>query len=66
MKRFNFWCSEIQVAQLKTLSKMSGLSSSECIRRALDEYIESEFDRRGLLQRASEMMACDDSPVHVG
>ena len=41
MKRINHHLTEKQIKKLKSLSKKSGLSASELIRRALDEY----FDR---------------------
>ena len=41
MKRINHHLTEKQIKKLKAQSKKSGLSSSELIRRALDEY----FDR---------------------
>ena len=41
MKRINHHLTEKQIKILKALSKKSGLSASELIRRALDEY----FDR---------------------
>ena len=41
MKRINHHLTEKQIKMLKTLSKKNGLSASEILRRALDEY----FDR---------------------
>ena len=40
MKRINHHLTEEQIKKLKALSKKSGLSASELIRRALDEYFE--------------------------
>lgn len=38
MKRVNHHLTEKQIKKLKELSKKTGLSASELIRRALDEY----------------------------
>ena len=40
MKRINHHLTEKQIKKLKALSKTSGLSASEIIRRALDEYLD--------------------------
>jgi arsenate reductase-like glutaredoxin family protein len=40
MKRVDYYLTESQIEQLKKLSKQSGLSVSEIIRRALDKYFE--------------------------
>jgi len=40
MKRINHHLTEKQIKKLKTISKKSGLSASELIRRALDEYLD--------------------------
>ena len=40
MKRINHHLTEKQIKTLKNLSKKSGLSASELIRRALDEYFD--------------------------
>ena len=40
--RVNHYMSEVQVRRLKRLSKKTGLSVSELIRRAIDEYLKSE------------------------
>ncbi len=40
MKRVNFTISEVEVKRLKALSKKTGLSASEILRRAIDEYWE--------------------------
>ncbi|TFB11235.1 ribbon-helix-helix protein, CopG family [Candidatus Marinimicrobia bacterium MT.SAG.2] len=40
MKRINHHLTEKQIKKLKAQSKKSGLSASEIIRRALDEYLE--------------------------
>ena len=39
MKRVNYHLTELQIKQLKKLSKQTGLSMAELIRRAIDEYI---------------------------
>lgn len=36
MKRVNFHLTEVQIKKLKTLSKKTGLSVAEIIRRAID------------------------------
>ena len=42
MKRFNFYLTENQINQLKTLSKKTGLKKSELVRRAIDDYLEKK------------------------
>lgn len=42
MKRINFYLSKIQIERLNKLSKKSGLSASEIMRRAIDEYWEKQ------------------------
>ena len=44
--RANFYLSELQVKRLKMMSKKTGLSASEILRRAIDEYWE-RFERKG-------------------
>jgi hypothetical protein len=39
-KRSNFYLTDIQVKRLKTMSKETGLTASEIIRRSVDEYWE--------------------------
>jgi predicted DNA-binding protein len=39
-KRMNFYLAEIQIKRLKSISKKTGLSASEILRRAIDEYWE--------------------------
>ena len=46
MKRVNFTISEVEIKRLKALSKETGLSASEIIRRAIDEYWE-RFEKKG-------------------
>jgi hypothetical protein len=45
--RVNFYLSELQVKRLKAMSKKTGLSASEILRRAIDEYWE-RFKKRGI------------------
>jgi len=40
MKRINHHLTEKQIKKLKELSEKTGLSASELIRRALDEYLD--------------------------
>jgi predicted DNA-binding protein len=42
MKRTNFHLSDPQKKKLEQLSKKTGLSVAELIRRAVDEYLEKE------------------------
>lgn len=42
MQRINFYLSEKQIASLKALSKKTGLSVSELVRRAIDAYLKKE------------------------
>lgn len=39
-KRQNFYLTDIQVKRLQTMSKKTGLTASEIIRRSVDEYWE--------------------------
>jgi len=45
MKKYNLYLSEQQINTLVLLSEQKGLSVSEIIRRALDEYIEKELNK---------------------
>jgi len=45
-KRMNFYLAEIQIKRLKSISNKTGLSASEILRRAIDEYWE-RFERKG-------------------
>jgi hypothetical protein len=45
-KRVDLYLSEIQIKNLKTMSKKMDLSVSEIVRRAIDEYRE-KFERKG-------------------
>ena len=40
MKRFNFFLSEKQIAALNHIAEQTGISLSEVIRRAIDQFIE--------------------------
>jgi len=44
-KRMNFYLAEIQIKRLKSISKKTGLSASEILRRAIDEYWE-RFEKK--------------------
>ena len=44
-KRVDLYLSEIQIKNLKTMSKKMDLSVSEIVRRAIDEYWE-RFERK--------------------
>ncbi|WP_367184416.1 CopG family transcriptional regulator [Ferrovum sp.] len=39
MIRSNFFLSQVQVERLREMSRESGLSVSELVRRAIDEYL---------------------------
>lgn len=45
-KRMNFYLAEIQVKRLKSISKKTGLSASEILRRAIDEYWEKFEEKK--------------------
>jgi len=45
-KRVDLYLSEIQIKNLKTMSKKMDLSVSEIVRRAIDEYWE-RFEKKG-------------------
>lgn len=49
MKKYNLYLSEQQINTLILLSEQKGLSVSEIIRRALDEYIEKESNKNQVL-----------------
>jgi len=42
MKRVNYHLTQKQIESLKKLSKETGLSVAELIRRAIDEYLEKK------------------------
>lgn len=42
-QRLNFYAPEFKIAQLNRLSKRMGLSKSEILRRALDDYLEEHY-----------------------
>jgi len=44
-KRLNFYLTDIQVKRLQMMSKKTGLTASEIIRRAIDDYWE-RFERK--------------------
>lgn len=46
MKRVNFYLSKIQIERLEKLSEKTGLSASEILRRAVDEYWERQKKRK--------------------
>jgi predicted transcriptional regulator len=39
MKRYSFFLSDKQIAALKKIAEVSGVSLSEILRRAIDEFI---------------------------
>ena len=55
MKKYNLYLSEQQIDTLNLLSEQKGLSVSEIIRRALDEYIEKELNKIQSLNKKQEM-----------
>lgn len=46
MTRVNFYLTEKQKLSLNLLTKETGLTMSEIFRRALDEYIEKQRDKK--------------------
>jgi metal-responsive CopG/Arc/MetJ family transcriptional regulator len=46
MKRIDITVSEIHIKRLKTMSIKMGVSASEVVRRAIDEYWE-RFEKKG-------------------
>ncbi len=44
-KRINFYLTEVEVKRLNEMSKKTGLTASEIVRRAIDEYWE-KFERK--------------------
>lgn len=55
MKKYNLYLSEQQINTLNLLSEQKGLSVSEIIRRALDEFIEKELNKSQLYEKKQEM-----------
>lgn len=55
MKRTNFYLSEIQIKKLEQLSKKTGLSMSELLRRAIDEYFEKVKEKPGKSRHGQTM-----------
>ncbi|MFQ6041142.1 MAG: ribbon-helix-helix domain-containing protein [Candidatus Poribacteria bacterium] len=51
LKRYNFILTTLQKAKLDNYSKQSGLSLSDIVRRAIDEYLEGKFDKPTPAQR---------------
>lgn len=45
MKRVNYHLTDLQADKLRALSKKTGLSVAELIRRAVDEYLEKTKKR---------------------
>jgi predicted DNA-binding protein len=45
-KRRNFYLTDLQYKRLNSMSKKMGLSASEILRRAIDEYWE-RFEKKG-------------------
>jgi metal-responsive CopG/Arc/MetJ family transcriptional regulator len=45
-QRVGFYLTDMQIKELKKVSKKTGLSVSEIIRRAIDGYLE-RFERKG-------------------
>ena len=43
MKRTNIYLSEVQHKALKKLSKKTGLSLAELVRRAVDDYLDKKL-----------------------
>ncbi len=48
-KRLNFYLTDIQAKRLQVMSKKTGLTASEIVRRAIDEYFE-RFERKAKKQ----------------
>ena len=44
-KRMNFYLTDVEVKRLSEMSKKTGLTASEIVRRAIDEYWE-RFERK--------------------
>jgi predicted DNA-binding protein len=45
-KRMNFYLTDVEVKRLNEMSKKTGLTASEIVRRAIDEYWE-RFEKKG-------------------
>jgi predicted DNA-binding protein len=48
-KRKNFYVTDLQEKRLQMMSKKTGLSESELLRRAIDEYWE-RFEKKGKMR----------------
>jgi transposase-like protein len=53
-ERRNFYLTGLQLKRLSSMSKKLGLSASEILRRAIDEYWE-RFEKKGRRERSKEM-----------
>jgi predicted DNA-binding protein len=48
MKRVNYHLTETQIKQLKAISKKTGLTVAELIRRAIDEFLKKDRRPNGI------------------
>lgn len=48
MKRINIHLTDLQIKELKKLSDNTGISVSELVRRAIDEYLRKQKERSEL------------------
>ncbi len=55
MKKYNLYLPEQQIETLNLLSEQKGLSVSEIIRRALDEYIEKESNKNQMSKKLQDI-----------
>jgi len=46
-QRVGFYLTDLQIKELKRVSKKTGLSVSELIRRAIDEHLEKYKEKKG-------------------
>jgi predicted DNA-binding protein len=49
-KRMNFYLTDVQVKRLQVMSKKTGLTASEVLRRAIDDYWE-KFERKEMKKK---------------
>jgi len=49
MKRVNYHLTETQIKQLKAISKKTGLTVAELIRRAIDEFLKKDRRPNGII-----------------
>ena len=60
MKRYNVYLSEPQIKKLEEIQKKNGLSKSESIRRAIDDFIINHFLPFDFKEFLNKVSLCND------